>query len=151
MVEKKIKFGFGTSETHCEADMFDTVEELLEFAQASWDKKDGNPFDSDCEYSGCIWVGTAETFEPSDFAPSLDDIADQMTDQFYCEHNIDDDADVQIDKRKEAEEEWKSFVNKYFDLPCTMSCNWFGMYDLKEHKWLEKYAAFDKYVKEGNV
>ena len=146
---KTIKFGWGIDEDHCEAEMYDSVEELLEYAQASWDEQDGDPFDSDCEYSGCIHVGTAETFEPSDFAPSLDDIADQMTDRFYSEHNIDDDADVQIARRKEAAEEWKALVNKYFDLPCTMATNWcVGMYDLKEHKWVEKYAAFSKYVKE---
>ena len=133
--EKKIKYGFGIDDTHCETDMFDSIEEVLEYAQASWDEQDGNPFDSDCDYSGCIYVGTIERYEPSDFAPSLDDIADTMTDKFYCDHNIDDDADVQYYHRKEAEEEWKKFVNKYFDIPCTHIANWnVGIYDLKEHK-----------------
>lgn len=151
MEEKKIKFGWGLEDTHCEPETYDTVEELLKYAQESWDNQDGNPFDSDCDYSGCIYVGTAETFEPSDFAPTLDDIADQMTDRFYSDHNIDDDADVQITKHKEAEQEWKAFVNKYFDIPCTIITNWcIGLYDLEEHKWIEKYAAFNKYVKEEN-
>ena len=148
--EKQVMFGWGIDETHCEADTYSSVEELLEYAQASWDEKDGNPFDEDCEYDGSIYVGVAEKFEPADFAPSLDDIADQMTDKFYCDHNIDDDADVQVyHNRGEAEIEWKAFVNKYFDIPCTIVTNWcIGRYDLEEHKWLEKYAAFDKYVKE---
>lgn len=152
MEEKKIKFGWGTCEEHCEADTYDTVNELLEAAQESWDNMDGNPFDSDCEYSGCIYVGIAESFEPADFAPSLDDIADQMTDRFYSDHNIDDDADVKVyHNRSQAEQEWKAFINKYFDIPCTIITNWcIGLYDLKEHKWIEKYAAFNKYVKEEN-
>lgn len=151
MNEKTLLFGFGTDEEHCEADTFETIEELLKYAQASWDEKDGNPFDEDCDYSGFIYVGTAENFEPADFAPSLDDIADQMTDRFYCEHNVDDDADVQISKRKEAEEKWKAFVNEHFDIPCTMTCSWFGLYDLKAHKWAERYAGFSNYVKEGDA
>ena len=138
--EKKVKYGFGIDDTHCETDMFDSIEEVLEYAQASWDEQDGNPFDDCCDYSGCIYVGTIERYEPSDFAPSLDDIADTMTDKFYCDHNIDDDADVQYYHRKEAEEEWKKFVNKYFDIPCTHIANWnVGLYDLKEHKWIERY------------
>jgi len=148
-MNENLLFGFGTDEEHCESETFETVEALLEYAQYSWDDKDGNPFDEDCDYSGCIYVGTAENFEPADFAPSLDDIADQMTDKFYCEHNVDDDADVQISKRKEAEEKWKAFVNEHFDIPCTMTCNWFGLYSLTEHKWVERYAGFTNYVKEG--
>lgn len=140
MTEKKLKYAFGMSDTRCEADLFDTIEEVIEYAQASWDDKDGNPFDEDCDYSGCIYVGTAETYEPADFAPSLDDIADQMTDRFYCDHNIDDDADVQYYKKEEAQKEWREFINKYFDIPCTIIANWnVGIYDLKEHKWVERY------------
>ena len=148
MEQTNVKFGWGINETHCEADTYDSVEELLKSAQESWDNMDGNPFDSDCKYSGCIYVGIARSVSPSDVAPSLDDIADQMTDKFYSENNIDDDADVQIDKRKEAEVEWKAFVEKYFDLPCTMVTSWdIGLYDLTAHQWKQKYAAFDKYVK----
>ena len=140
MTEKKLKYTFGTNDTYCETDLFDTIEEVIEYAQASWDDMDGNPFDEDCDYTGRIYVGTAETYEPADFAPSLDDIADQMTDKFYSDHNIDDDADVQISKRKEAEEKWKAFVNEHFDIPCTIIANLnVGIYDLKEHKWVERY------------
>ena len=57
MTEKKLKYAFGTSDTHCEADFFDTIEEVIEYAQASWDDKDGNPFDEDCDYSVCSIVG----------------------------------------------------------------------------------------------
>ena len=30
MTEKKLKYAFGTKETCCEADLFDTIEELIE-------------------------------------------------------------------------------------------------------------------------
>jgi len=146
--EQKSKYGFGLNETHCESYEFDSIEELLEYAQESWDNQDGNPFDSDCDYSGLIYVGVMEHLTESDFAPSLDSIADDMTDSLYTEHNFDDFGDVQINNRKEADEAWKEFVNKYFDLPCHLSCQWFGLYDLKEHKWHEKYADCNKHVKE---
>jgi len=140
MAEKKLKYAFGTEDTHCEADLFDTIEEVIEYAQASWDNKDGNPFDEDCDYTGCIYVGTADIYEPADFAPSLDDIADQMTDKFYSDHNIDDDQDVTFCRKEEAQKEWREFINKYFDIPCTIIANWnVGIYDLKEHKWVERY------------
>jgi hypothetical protein len=140
MAEKKLKYTFGTNDTHCETNLFDTIEEVIEYAQSSWNDKDGNPFDEDCDYSGCIYVGTAETYEPADFAPSLDDIADIMTDKFYCDHYIDDDLDVQIRKRKEAEEKWKAFVNEHFEIPCTIIADWnVGIYDLKKHEWVKRY------------
>lgn len=146
--EKKIQFAFGIEEDGpCVGGKFNSIDELLEYAQSSWDEMDGNPFDEDCEYRGRIYVGVVNDYEPSDFAPSLDSIADDMTDNFYSEYPIDDDADVQINNRKEAEEEWKKFVNKYFETPCGWTCTWFGVYDLKEHKWCEKYSDFDKYVK----
>lgn len=136
--EKKVKYGFGlaTDETHCFCDEFDTVEELIEFAKDAWETMDSTYFNEDDEY--CIIIGVIEHHAPSDFAPNLDSIADEMTDLFYSECNIDDDADVQIANRKEAEEEWKKFVNKYFDIPCTYTCDWsVGVYDLKEDKWVE--------------
>ena len=140
MAEKKLKYAFGTSDTYCEADLFDTIEEVIEYAQSSWDDKDGNPFDEDCDYTDCIYVGTADIYEPADFAPSLDDIADQMTDKFYCDHNIDEDQDVTFCRKEEAQKEWREFINKYFDIPCTIIANWnIGIYDLKEHKWVERY------------
>lgn len=137
--EKKQKYAFGTNEEHCESDLFDSVEELLEYAQQSWNDKDGNPFDEDVDYSGCIYVGTADTYEPADFAPSLDDIADQMTDRFYSENNIDDDEEVRIHKKEEAEKTWREFINKHFGIPCTIIAHWFGIYNLKEHKWTERF------------
>ena len=74
------------------------------------------------------------------FAPSLDDIADQMTDRFYSDFNIDDYQDVTCSKKAEAQKEWREFINKYFDIPCTIIANWnVGIYDLKEHKWVERY------------
>ena len=29
MAEKKLKYAFGTEDTHCEADLFDTIEEVI--------------------------------------------------------------------------------------------------------------------------
>ncbi len=137
--DKKIKYAFGTEDTHCESKLFDSVEEVIEYAQASWDNKDGNPFDEDCDYTGCIYVGTAETYEPADFAPSLGDIADQMTDKFYCDHNIDDDDNVHYNHEEEAKKEWREFINKHFDIPCTIIANWnIGIYDLINHKWVKE-------------
>lgn len=140
--EEKIKYGFGLSDTECFCDMFDTVEEVIEFAEHCYNNPDGNYWDEDMDdYPDCIYIGTIEHHTASDFAPTLDDIADTMTDEFYSEHNIDDDADVQISNRMEAETEWKAFIDKYFDIPCTYMSNWnVGVYDLKEHKWVERYG-----------
>ena len=143
----RIQFAFGTDEERCESDKFDSVQELLEYAQSSWDEMDGNPFDEDCEYSGLIWVGVVEDFEPADFV-SLDGIADDMTDKFYCQYPIDDNSDVQILNKEEAKKALREFANKYFDLPCRWTFNWFGVYDLTEHKWHEKYKSFGDYVKD---
>ena len=142
-----ITFGFGTSQEHCEPDKFGSVEELLEYVQSAWDNKDNSLFNDGCDYDGTIFVGKMEEFEPKDFAPSLDDIADDMTDSFYCEHPIDDNGDVQIDQYKEAEQLWNEFVNKYFELPCDYTCVWFGRYSLIERKWIEKLTDFEQYIK----
>ena len=137
--EKKVKYGFGlaTDVTHCFCDEFDSVEELIEFAKDAWETEDSTYFNEDDEY--CIIIGVTEHHAPSDFAPSLDWVADSMTDSFYSEYNVDDDADVQICNRKEAEEEWEKFVNKYFDIPHTFTCDWsVGVYNLKENKWVKE-------------
>lgn len=146
--EKKNQFAFGMDETRCESGKFSSVEELLESAQSSWDEMDGNPFDEDCEYSGLIWVGFVEDFEPASFAPTLDWVADYMTDEFYGNYNIDDDSEVQINNKEEAKEAWKEFVNKYFEMPCNWDGMWFGVYNLKEHCWEEKFDNFKNYVKD---
>lgn len=149
MEKNKIKFGFGVDQDICEPDTFDTVEELIEYAQYSWDNKDGNPFDEDVDYSGVIFVGTVRNYSPYDFAPSLDSICDEMTDSFYCINAIDDDEEVKVRNIEEAEKAWKDFVDKYFEIPCNYVGNWtVGEYDLVKHKWVEKYKDFDKYVKE---
>lgn len=31
-----------------------------------------------------------------------------------------------------------------------MTCSWFGLYSLTEHKWVERYAGFSNYVKEDS-
>jgi hypothetical protein len=140
--EKKVKYGFGLSDTECFCDMFDTVEEVIEFADGCYKNPDGNYWDEDMDdYPDCIYIGTIEHHTASDFAPSLDDIADQMTDSFYCEYNIDDNKDVSILNRKDAEVEWKAFIEKYFEIPGTYMATWnVGIYDLKEHKWVEQFG-----------
>ena len=144
MEEKKIKYAFGLDQNHCFDDTFDTVEELIAFAKDAYENPDGNYWDEDADdYPQVIFVGVAETLTASQFAPSLNDIADQMTDRFYSEHNIDDDADVTVSNRKEADAEWKAFIEKYFDLPHTMVATWIGEYDVKENKWVEKYGKED--------
>lgn len=148
MKVNNVKFGFGIDPNHCETDMFDSIEELINYAQVSWDEKDGNPFDDDCDYSGTIFIGTIDNHTPFDFAPSLDDIAGIMTDSFYCKHNVDADADVQIHNREDAEKLWKEFVNKYFEIPFSYTTQWFGEYSLVEHKWIKKYGDSSKYMED---
>lgn len=150
--EIKAKYTFGLDDEHCFSDTFDSVEELIAFAKDAYEHPDGNYWDEDWdenEYPHCIFIGVAETIKPSDVAPSLDDIADQMTDRFYCNYNIADNADVQVCHKEEAEREWVAFVEKYFDLPHTMVASWIGTYDLKEDKWIEHEGikARDKEIK----
>lgn len=147
MEQRKIQFGFGLNRTRCFCDSFNEVEDLMIFAKRAWDNLESDYFDN--EEQSKIYIGVIQQVKPSDFAPSLDDIADQINDSFYFEHSIDDDADVQIDNRKEAERLWKEFVDKYFDLPCEVVATWnIGVYDLKEHCWVEKFEDFEKYVPE---
>lgn len=138
---KEVKYCFGLCQERCFGDTFDTIEELVEFAEDCWKNPDGNYWDEDMDdYTDTIFIGVADFPTPHDVAPSLNDIADQMTDSFYCEYHIDDDADVLILNRQEAEKEWKEFVNKYFELPHSMTCRWIGTYDLKKHDWVEKFG-----------
>ena len=135
MSEKKKLFGFGVNDTKLFAETFDTVEELIEFAQKEYDEQNEDYFDED---EHCILVSHVEEVSASEFAPSLDDIADQMTDRFYCQHPINDDADCDYSNKEEAEKEWKAFIEKYFDIPCTLiGYADVGWYNLKEHKWIE--------------
>ena len=139
--EQKPVYCFGTDQERCGPDDFDTIEELIAFADACYKDPDGDYWD-DCadEYPQVIFIGISHSIVPKDFAPSLDSIADQMTDSFYCEHNIDDDAEVQIKNRKEAQEAWDAFVDKFFEMPHSKTCTWIGEYDIKEHKWLQVYG-----------
>lgn len=142
---KEPKYVFGIEDTHCESELFNTVDEVIEYAQHSWDVKDDNPFDECADYTGRIYVGTAETYEPADFAPSLSDIADQMTDRFYCEHNINDDQDVTFCKKDNVQNEWREFVNKHFSIPYNIIANWnIGIYDLNGRKWVERYDMVEE-------
>ena len=139
-MNKMVKYGFGLSDTECFCDMFDTVEELLEFAQDAYENPDGNYWNEDMdEYTAQIYVGTIEKHVPSDFAPSIDEIADDITDSFYNEHNIDENEPVKVFNKTEAEEEWKRFIDKYFSLPCGYTTDWIGVYDLEKHEWVKKW------------
>ena len=134
--EKKQLFGFGVNDTRLFPEVFDTVEELIKFAQEEYDGENGTYFDED---QHCILVSYVERVCALDFAPSLDDIAEQMTDRFYCEHAIDDFGEVDFFPKDEAQKAWRDLVEKYFDIPCNLiGYADVGWYDLKEHKWLEK-------------
>lgn len=138
--EQKIKYCFGLSQERCGTDTFDTIDELLKYAEDCYKNPDGDYWDEDMnDHTDVIFIGIACEVEPKDVAPSLDWIADSMTDTFYSEHPIDDDQDVRINNRKEAEKAWAEFVTKYFELPCSITATWIGTYDIKEHKWLERY------------
>jgi len=99
VMEKKL-FGFGVNDTNIFGDTFDTVEELIEFAQKEFDGENGDYFDDEDVH--CILVSHVKKVRPFDFAPSLDDIADQMNDRFYSEHAIDDDAEVGYYPKEDA-------------------------------------------------
>lgn len=138
--EEKVKYCFGLNQEHHGGDTFDSIEELIEYAENAYKNPDGHYWDEDMDdYPETIFIGVAHFHSPKDFAPSLGNIADQMTDSFYCECNVDDDADVQIVNRREAEEAWEAFVEKYFEIPHTMTAVWIGMYDIKEKKWVDKF------------
>jgi hypothetical protein len=140
MEKKKEKYGFGLCQERCFTDTFDTIEELIAFATDAYNNPDGIYWDDDMDdYVPLIWIGNAETITPSDFAPSLEEIANTIEDSFYCTHNIDDNEMVRVCDKEKANEEWKKFVNKYFDMPCQVTCNWIGIYDLNLGVWVELF------------
>ena len=135
--KEKELFGFGVNDTRLFGETFDTVEELIEFAQHEYDNENSDYFDDEDQH--CILISHVKNLTVFEFAPSLDDIADQMTDQFYSEHPVDDDAEVDYYPKDEARKEWEAFIEKYFDIPCTLvGYADVGWYNLKEHKWEEK-------------
>lgn len=148
--DKQIKFGFGTDEECCFCDEFDTVQELINFATKEWEDKNSDYFNDDDE--NIIYVGVIEHHKPSDFAPSLSDIADQMTDKYYCDLDPNNDSDCEYVNKEEAEREFKAFIDKYFYLPFDYTTVWnVGQYDVKEHRWVEKFEMFEKYVVQNNA
>lgn len=138
--EKKTLYNFGTCEERCGTDTFSTIEALIEFAEDCYKNADGYYWD-DCadDYPEVIFIGIAHWISAKDFAPSLDDIADQMTDSFYCTYNIDDDAEVDVRKKEEAQEAWDVFVEKYFEMPHMITSTWIGQYNIKEHRCVKRY------------
>ena len=148
--EKQIKFGFGTNEEHCFSDEFDTVQDLINFATEEWDNQNSDYFNDDDE--NIIYVGVIKHHKPSDFAPSLSDIADQMTDKFYSDLDPIDNSDCDYVNKEEAEREFKEFIDKYFYLPLDYTIVWnVGRYDVKSHQWVEKLEMFEKYVVQNNA
>ena len=151
MEGKKLKFGFGLNDTHCFGETFDTVDEVIEFAQEEYDAQNSDYFNEDDEHF--IYVGTAEEVSALDYAPSIDDILDQMTDSFYCDHNIDDDDNCHItDKREIVEKEYNDFISKYFELPNNITLTTFWnifIYDLEKHEWIEKFDGFETLIQYG--
>lgn len=141
MADEKKLFGFGVNDTRIFSETFESVEELIEFAQAEYDRQNEDYFDEDQHR---ILISHVQKVKTTDFAPSLDDIADDMTDKFYSEHNIDDDAEVDYYPKEEAKKEWEAFVEKYFDIPYNLiGYADVGLYDLKEHRWVEKLEKED--------
>ena len=136
-MKEEIKYGFGLCKERCFADTFDTIDDLLYFAKRQWDNLDNEYFQEDNQ--NIIYIGVARSYEPFDFAPSLDEIAYSMDDSFYGECNIDDDEIVRVHDKEKAKEEYKAFINKYFELPCTIVCHWIGTYDLKGNDWVERF------------
>lgn len=148
--DKQIKFGFGTNEEHCFCDEFDTVQDLINFATEEWDNQNSDYFNDDDE--NIIYVGVIEHHKPSDFAPSLSDIADQMTDKYYCDLDPNNESDCEYFNKEEAEREFKAFIDKYFYLPFDYTTVWnVGQYDVKAHVWVEKFEMFEKYVVQNNA
>jgi hypothetical protein len=152
MEGKKLNFGFGLNDTHCFGETFDTVDEVIEFAQEEYDSQNSDYFNKWID-EHCIYVGIAEEVSALDYAPSIDNILDQMTDSFYCDHNIDDDDNCHItDKREIVEKEYNDFISKYFELPnnITLTTFWnIGVYDLKKHEWIEKFDDFERFIQYG--
>lgn len=136
-----IQYCFGLTQERCGTDLFDTIEELIEYADDCYKLADGDYWDEDSDdYPDVIYIGVAHKIAPMDYAPSLDDITDMMTDKFYCDNNIDDDQDVVITDRKAAQAAWETFIKKYIEMPCSVTATWIGQYDIKEHKWVEQYG-----------
>lgn len=148
MKEKKLKFGFGLNASHCFGETFDTVDEVIEFAQEKYDSQDEDYFNKDDEH--CIYVGTAEKVSVLDYAPSIDDILEEMTDSFYCNHNVDVDDKCHItDNREIVEKEYNDFISKYFELPSNiiLITVWnVGVYDMKKREWIEKFNDFETLI-----
>lgn len=136
-IEEKKLYGFGVKGTSLFGETFEAVDELIEFAQTEYDNKNSDYFDDEDQH--CIFVSAVKRVTPFEFAPSLDDIVDQITACFYSAHNIDDDAEANYHPKEEAKKEWKAFIEKYFDLPYMLiGYADVGWYNLKEHRWVEK-------------
>ena len=136
--EKKELFGFGLNDEKIFDISFETVEELIDFAVQEWDAQNSDYFNEDDE--NAILIGHVKYLSPRDCAPSLDDIAETMQNIFYDNYCTEDCGDVEYENKPEVLAEFHAFLDKYFDLPCTM-CGYadIGWYDVKERRWIEKF------------
>lgn len=143
----KVCYCFGVKREHAFSETFESIEDLLMFAKRAWDNTEEDYFDGTQD---CIYIGIARFVSVPDCAPSIKDLACQITDNFYSNYNVDDDDDCQIStSMKEAEEDFKKFLNKHFELPSCTSfvTSWeVGVYNLRDSEWVEKYIkAEDEY------
>lgn len=138
-MKEEIKYGFGLCKERCFADTFDSIDDLLYFAKRQWDNLDNEYFQEDSQ--NIIYIGVAREVRVTDFPPTLEEIADDITDTFRCTCNTDDDDVCHIIDKEEAEKEYYAFIEKHFELPSNtrVVCHWIGTYDLKGNDWVERF------------
>lgn len=146
----KVRYCFGVKREHAFSETFESIEDLLMFAKRAWDNTEEDYFDGTQD---CIYIGIARYVSVYDCAPSVKDLACQITDIFYSNNNIDDDDDTHIATSLiEAEEDFKKFVEKHFELPGNTSfvTSWdVGVYNLKDNEWVEKDIELIDYESRG--
>ena len=148
------EFIFGPNEDECFSDKFGSVEELVKFVDDAWNNEDDEYFgeDENGELNSVVYVGLAEPISVVDYAPRLKDIMDMVTEQYNINFNYETNGEKCefATSREEAESAYEDFLSKHLAMPgfITMIAKWFGCYDARTHIWVEKFAGFDKFVKE---
>lgn len=132
------KFGFGHSiDDHVFSDLFDSVDEVIGFAEQVWKDRDKDYFYDDKHSIITVWY--VRELDISEFVPDIDDIAGRIEEMFYDECPLEYELKVEIVDRDAAKADWRAFVGKYFRLPCKyVSDGEVGRYDLKAHKWIKE-------------
>jgi len=152
--ETRNEFIFGPNEDECFSDKFGSVEELVKFVDDAWNNEDDEYFseDENGELNSVVYVGLAEPLSVVDYAPTLKDIMDKVTEQYNINFNYETNGEKCefATSREEAEIAYEDFLSKHLAMPgfITMIAKWFGCYDARTHTWVEKFAGFDKFVKE---